>query len=223
MGAPLLHIKMLYWKDEQKTSILCSIDQVSMAMPSTYFFRLQSATFCKMIFFTMETRKEVQQLPSGKAPCTDRFLPRFLDWWATHGRENTVVSLSLEEEGYHTRIRMPPLTTYTSGKEIIKSVTTAVASLSYQWPERCWQNSFVSHKFSSCSDGTYFRDSVWIQQKDMIFKAGLQKKMYIYHIYPYMKFADLNEAFDAVSRNQLLKTRAKNGCPSIHVNDAAIP
>ena len=53
----------------------------------------------------METRKAVQKLSSGKAPGADAIPAGDYKAGATHGREtDRVVSLYVEEGGYHTRI-----------------------------------------------------------------------------------------------------------------------
>ena len=71
MEALFLQVKRQSWKCGQTTSIVCSVDhQLSMRMQSTDFHR---SLGCNVLFdefpTVMETRKAVQQLSSGKAPC----------------------------------------------------------------------------------------------------------------------------------------------------------
>ena len=79
-----------------------------------------------------ETRKAIQHLFSGKAPGTDAIRAEVYKAGSPNGRKtDRVVSMHVEEGCYpHETSRMLPLSTYTNGKEILKSVTTTEVSLS---------------------------------------------------------------------------------------------
>ena len=71
----------------------------------------------------MDTTKVIQQLSSGKDPGEDAIPTRPGDTRPgdTHGKKSDrIVSLYVEEGGYPKHL----LSTYTSGKEILRSVTT---------------------------------------------------------------------------------------------------
>ena len=146
-------------------------------------------------------------------------LQRFIRPGATHGRETDKSCFTVcgGRRLSHKNLRMHPLSTYTSGKGIHKSVTTTKA-----FPIHCWKDT-----------GTILlnRLNVHLDQKglipesqcgfrkdrgtiDMIFTARqLQKKCQWQNVDLYMTFVDLTKAFGTVSRDGLWKSMAKFGCP----------
>ena len=106
-------------------------------------------------------------------------------------------------------LRIHPLSTYISGKEIHKSVTTIEASPSYA----LLLNSLNVHldQKGLIPESGFRKDRGTI---DMIFTARqLQEKCQEQNADVYMTFVDLIKAFDTVSRDGLWKIMAKFGCP----------
>ena len=99
--------------------------------------------------------------------------------------------------------------------EILKSMITTEASLSYQLPERYWQNS-INRLNVNLNLAGLIPKSQWGFRKDIgtldIMARQLQEKCQDPNVDLCMTFVDLTKAFDRVSHDGLWKIVAKFGC-----------
>ena len=118
---------------------------------------------------------------------------------------------------------MLPYSTYTNGKETLKSVTTTEVSHSYQLLGRNWKNILLNRLNAHLEKAGFIPESQCGFRKDrgtidMIFTARqLQKKCQEQTVDLSMTFVDLTKAFDTVSRDGLWKIMANFGFPPRYI------
>ena len=88
----------------------------------------------------METREAVQQLSSGKAHGADAIPAKvYKAGRLSMAEKQSCFTVYGGRKLSHKNLRMHPESTYTSGKDITKSVITTETSPSYTLLERYWQ------------------------------------------------------------------------------------